>query len=211
MKNNKFCVFLDAGHGGTDRHGNYTTSPDKMHRHIVCDCHQEGWFYEGVWNRELTERVSILLHDLRVPHCKIYHPWMDTPLQSRLMMANQLAKHFDASILISNHANAGGGSGYEHYTSPGYTRSDRLGELQWESVQRYFGDSITFRSDTSDGDHDKEARFYVLTRSVMPALLVEHLFFDHHEDVQLLMEEDVIDRFAQAQVETIMEYQSRVL
>ena len=62
------------------------------------------------------------------------------------------------------------------------------------------------RSDMSDGDHDKEANFYMLRKTVMPAILIEHLFFDNYRDALLMFDEDVIERFVEAQVRTIINY-----
>jgi N-acetylmuramoyl-L-alanine amidase len=62
------------------------------------------------------------------------------------------------------------------------------------------------RTDRTDGDYDKEARFYVLTRTVMPAVLIEHLFFDNYQDARLLMDPETVDRFAEAQVRTIIDF-----
>jgi N-acetylmuramoyl-L-alanine amidase len=42
------------------------------------------------------------------------------------------------------------------------------------------------RFDTSDGDHDKEANFYVIKAAKMPATLIEVLFFDNYSDYKLL-------------------------
>jgi N-acetylmuramoyl-L-alanine amidase len=41
----------------------------------------------------------------------------------------------------------------------------------------------------------------------MPAILVEHLFFDNYEDAKLLMDDEIVERFAEAQVRTIIEAQ----
>ncbi len=38
------------------------------------------------------------------------------------------------------------------------------------------------RTDYSDGDLDKERRFYVLTRTKMPAILTENFFMDNFEE-----------------------------
>ena len=38
----------------------------------------------------------------------------------------------------------------------------------------------------SDGDIDKESQFYVLRKTVCPAVLIENLFFDNRADFELL-------------------------
>lgn len=40
----------------------------------------------------------------------------------------------------------------------------------------------------------------------MPAILVEHLFFDNYEDALLLMDDEIVERFAEAEVRTVIDY-----
>ena len=42
----------------------------------------------------------------------------------------------------------------------------------------------------------------------MPAILIEHLFFDNYEDAKLLMDEEIQELFAEAQVRAIIEFLS---
>jgi N-acetylmuramoyl-L-alanine amidase len=205
-----FLVFLDAGHGGLDADGNYVTAPSKQAKHSSGTFHKDGWFYEGVWNRTLTNAVARKLGHLGIPYYMVSHAYEDIHLSYRVDVANWLAKKVRNTLYVSNHANAGGGSarGFEIFTSPGRTKSDQVAELHWNNVKDLLGNRITrYRSDTSDGDHDKEARFYVLTRTSMPAILVEHLFFDNFEDAKLLLDDEIVERFAEAQVRTIIEAQ----
>ncbi|MEL6655824.1 MAG: N-acetylmuramoyl-L-alanine amidase [Bacteroidota bacterium] len=206
-----FLVFLDAGHGGLDADGNYVTAPSKQFKHSSGTFHKDGWFYEGVFNRTLTNRVAQKLRDLSIPYYMVSHEYKDIHLSYRVDLANWYAKKVRKSLYISNHANAGGGRarGYEVFTSPGATKSDQVATLHWDNVKELLGDRISrYRSDTSDGDVDKEQRFFVLTRTSMPAILVEHLFFDNLEDAKLLMDDEIVERFAEAQVRTIIEAQS---
>jgi N-acetylmuramoyl-L-alanine amidase len=62
------------------------------------------------------------------------------------------------------------------------------------------------RNQASGGDHDNEANFYILRKTNVPAILIEHLFFDNFDDATLLMDDSVVDLFAEAQVRTIIEY-----
>lgn len=202
-----FLVFLDAGHGGLNAAGEYVTAPSKQFRHDGGTFHQQGWFFEGVWNRVLTDRVAQKLERLRIPYYLVSHEYLDTPLEQRVDVANWFARRVSKTLFVSNHSNAGGGQarGFEIYTSPGKTRSDVVADMHWDHVKELMSNDITrFRSDNSDGDHDKEARFYVLTRTSMAAILIEHLFFDNFDDASLLIRDDIIDRFAEAQVRTIV-------
>lgn len=203
-------VYLDAGHGGlAPGNGTYTTHPDKQFRHGNQSFHRFGWFYEGVWNRDMLVRVFKRLRALSIRTIIVSHAWQDTPLAQRTERANWYHKNWRPGILVSLHANASpthNARGYEVYTSPGPTSADLLAELHWQATRDLLGNRIRMRDDISDGDHDKEAQFWMLQKTVMPAILVEHLFFDQHEDAQLLMDETILDLFAEATVRAIVEY-----
>ncbi len=208
-----FCVYLDAGHGGLDQKGNYVTAPSKQFQHSTSDFHDGGWFYEGVWNRTLTDRVAAKLKELGIHHVVVSHEYLDVSLHYRVDKANWYYRNYKKGIFISNHSNASSSHrarGFEVYTTPGVTKSDTVAEYHWENVKDLLSDYIELRSDTSDGDHDKEARFFVLTRTAMPAILVEHLFFDNYEDAKLLMDDEIVERFAEAQVRTIIDSMNKL-
>jgi N-acetylmuramoyl-L-alanine amidase len=73
-------------------------------------------------------------------------------------------------------------------------------------VENLLGKEITMRSDLSDGDRDKEADYQIIRDTQMPAILIEHLFFDQYEDAVLLFREDFIERFAEAQVRALLDF-----
>lgn len=206
-----FMVFLDAGHGGILRNGQYATAPSKQWRHPQGTFHGDGWFYEGVWNRTLTNRVSNKLRNLDIQHLIVSHEFLDTSLAYRVELANWYHQRVARTLYLSNHSNAATTTarGFEVYTSPGTTGSDAIADDHMTNVRNLLGDRITYRTDRSDGDQDREAKFYVLTKTAMPAVLVEHLFFDNYQDALLLMDDDVVERFAEAQVRTIINYMNR--
>jgi N-acetylmuramoyl-L-alanine amidase len=213
-KDNDFCVFLDAGHGGIDPKTKvYTTFNRKCFKHSHGKFHRGGWFYEGVWNRTLTNKVASRLKDLGVNYKIVSHEYKDTRLRERVKKANELSKMYKKSLYVSNHSNTYNGKvrGFEIYTSPGSTTSDRVAQYLWDRTKELFGDTIRFRPDMSDGDIDKEERFFVLTKTIMPAMLIEHLYFDNYDDAFLLMQKETVNNFAAAQVETILAYRDGVL
>jgi N-acetylmuramoyl-L-alanine amidase len=61
------------------------------------------------------------------------------------------------------------------------------------------------RRDTKDGDPDKEANFYVLKHTAMPAILSENFFMTNKKECKLLMSEDGRDRIAKIHFEMIKE------
>ena len=204
-----FCVYLDAGHGAIDPQGNYVTAPGKMYQHSRGTFHQGSTFYEGVWNRRLTNLVAYKLEKLGITYKFLHHDYLDYSLPYRADTANWYHLNYKKGIVISNHANASGvgtARGFEVYTTPGVTPSDTLAELLWQQVTLLLSDHIRLRPDLRDQDHDKEARFYILRKTLMPAMLVEHLFFDNFEDAQLLMHDFIVDMFAEAQVRAIIQF-----
>lgn len=217
MNSNKkkdFCVFLDAGHGGINPDNNkYTTSPNKRFKHLGYNFHNGPWFYEGVSNRIITNKVSEILNEKRINNVIVSHPYQDTHLTHRAELANNLCKNYINSIYISNHSNAFNtdARGFEIFTSPGITKSDKLAKIYWDEFDREFNSldkTIKMREGDDKSHHDKEARFTVLVRTVMPAILTEHLFFDNIEDTLLLFDPVFQDRIANVQVRAIEVYMS---
>lgn len=204
------CIFLDPGHGGLHPvTQEYTTAPDKQYAHDHGEFHCDGWFYEGVSNRVLCERIAAKLLRLGFPCYQVAHEWDDTPLPVRVDRANVTSAMYERSVYLSIHSNAfqgGRARGFEVFTSPGDTESDRLAEAIYARTVREMGKLITYRPDTSDGDNDREANFYVLRHTTMPAVLVEYLFFDNYEDAVLLTDPVIQDRLAEATVSGILRY-----
>ncbi|GAB5551379.1 MAG: hypothetical protein Sapg2KO_09700 [Saprospiraceae bacterium] len=204
-----FCVFLDAGHGGLDLEGKYVSAPGKQFKHSRGTFHGDGWFYEGVFNRTIVSLVASKLRNLGFQVLILSHDYLDTPLSTRTDKANWYYENFSRGILLSSHGNASPshrGRGFEVYTSRGETKADRIAELHWKNVETLLGDRIVMRMDQKDNDLDKEANFWILRRTKMPAILIEHLFFDNYEDALLLMDDEIVELFAEAQVRTVIEY-----
>lgn len=194
-----FYLYLDAGHGGLDEYGHYTTAPAKMYDHGEgYEFHDGGKFYEGVFNRQVAERVKAkfkFVHQER--YCiPTYHPIKDTPLHNRTNYANKLYKEIGMDgFMVSIHANAGNGTGFEIFTSPGNTKSDMIAEFIYNEVSRKFP-GYKLRPDIRDGDPDKEAPFWMLTKSAMPAVLIECGFFDNPKDAEMMMSSVFQDKIA---------------
>jgi N-acetylmuramoyl-L-alanine amidase len=107
-------------------------------------------------------------------------------LSERAAQANQFG-----ATLVSIHANAGGGTGFECFTTPGQTESDKLATALLAAYAREstgFEGPLPGRYDTKDGDPDKEARFTVLTDTKGPAVLIELGFLDRESDLKLMLE-----------------------
>lgn len=212
MKANKFCIFLDAGHGGINPKvklpNGYTTYPSKCSQHNNGTFHSYGWFFEGVFNRAVAEIIEQHLIDFGFSVMKVYDPIIDVSLSKRIGKANFAAKNFGDSLYLSIHGNAATNNkarGWEVFTSPGQTRSDIMAEFLYNEVKDTFKNWI-FRADTSDGDHDKEERFAVLTQTDMPAVLSENGFFTNFHDAKMMFDIEFQKAMALSHARAVVDY-----
>ena len=185
---------LDNGHGGIID-GVYQTSGKRSP--IWPDKRQ---LFEGEFNRAIVERLMKLMEEHGYVYKNIAPELTDVELWDRT--ENRADDYYDRitedCIYVSIHANAGGGTGFEVFTSPGQTKSDEYAEIWIEEYAKEFPE-LRLRDDESDGDHDKEARFWVLTKTKMPSVLIECAFMDTlTPDCELLMSEEGRDRMAKA-------------
>ena len=111
-----------------------------------------------------------------------------------------LANSWGADIFISLHCNSAeneNAKGYEIWTSPGDTLGDRLATCIYGEITDEFP-NMTGRADYSDGDPDKESRFFVLIHTEAPACLIETAFISNAEDALLLADVAWQERYARA-------------
>ena len=147
--------------------------------------------------KEKAVSAGLLVVEL-VPETK------DVPLADRCTRANSWHDVTIArAVLLSMHSNAGGGTGFEVYTSRGNTMADYYATVIFTALKTAFPD-LKMRSDLSDGDVDKEADFYILKHTRCPAVLCENLFMDNFADCRLLMQEDFRQKLADAYVEAMI-------
>jgi N-acetylmuramoyl-L-alanine amidase len=127
------------------------------------------------------------------------------PLADRAKFANTLG-----AKLVSIHANAGGGTGFECFTTPGQTESDKLAT---SLLSHYAGEFAgwTTRYDMKDGDPDKEARFTVLTGTEKASVLFELGFMDRPEDLRRMVSSDFVERAARALYLGILQHEGLTL
>lgn len=124
------------------------------------------------------------------------HDTLNQSLQTRCDIANKAG----ADLFISVHVNAGGGSGEEVYHFPGSTNGQRLaGIALYYLVQQcgWYNRGI------------KAAKFIVLEKTKMPAILTENGFIDNVSDASLLVAEDFRQRIAIAHAKAVCDYFGR--
>ena len=117
-----------------------------------------------------------------------------------LSVRTSLANDWGAELFVSIHCNSAANpsaAGYEVWTSPGDTAGDALATCIYEQIAAEFPDRAG-RTDYSDGDPDKESRFYVLVHTNAPACLVEMAFISNDEEAALLSDVAWQTRYARA-------------
>jgi N-acetylmuramoyl-L-alanine amidase len=210
MNKDRFTIFLDAGHGGLNPKFHiphrYTTYPSKCFQHNNnIPYHGYGWFFEGVFNRDLAKLLEAKLLTEGFNVIKLYHEIDDTPLKARIIKANNY-KNYEQAILISIHGNAGmkGANGWEIFTSPGKSKSDEIATYIYDEVKNT--NLFRMRPDITEGDPDKEANFYVLTQSKVPAVLSENGFFTDRNDSNKMFSKEGQEKLADAHFRGIVKY-----
>jgi N-acetylmuramoyl-L-alanine amidase len=188
---------FDNGHGGVIG-GVYQTAGKRSPQ---WEC---GVLYEGEFNRVIVDGVIKKLKAMCKPYYHACPELEDISLKERVKRTNKFYNESGKKgYLISIHANAGGGTGWEIFTSPGQTSSDAIAEEFAKGFQKNLPEHRA-RVDMSDGDLDKEERFYVLTQTAGPAILVEVAFMDNKDDYKKLWDETFRQRVIDSLVESIL-------
>lgn len=192
-------VLIDNGHG--------SNTPGKRS--------PDGELMEYAYTREIAALVYFGLRSEGIEAELLVKEEVDVPLAERVRRVNEECAALGKSnvILVSIHCNAAGdGSqwmkahGWEVYTSPGLTKADRLADCIFEAASLWLPETTKMRTDMTDGDPDKEARFYILRHTKCPAVLTENLFMDNKEDCRYLLSLVGKATIAKIHVEGIKKY-----
>ena len=107
--------------------------------------------------------------------------------------------------MFSVHGNAGGGTGWECYTSVGQTKADAIATVLCNEAEKEFApDGWKMRFDHTDGDPDKEENFYILKHTSCPTVLTENFFMDTKDDCKLIFSGSGRQRVADMHVAAIV-------
>ena len=202
-KDNAPVVLFDPGHGGMID-GVYQT--DKRFDINKPGSYTKGYVHsmgvgiaEGEFNRDIMNRVCKYMDMVGLPYKKIVDTEEDVPLRKRSDDINEYYYNENKRCFVcSIHANAGKGTGKEIFTSPGETNADPMAEIM---ILRMDDDlpELRLRADKSDGDHDKEAKFWMVTKTAPPAFLIECAFMDTLKpDCELMISDEGRERFAKS-------------
>jgi N-acetylmuramoyl-L-alanine amidase len=178
-------VFINPGHGGND-----PGAVGKNLKEAEVNMRIARALYENyTWKNVMMSRWG----DIGVL-------WYKNHTSEAMERICRDANDWKANLFVSIHCNSedtGVARGFEIWTSPGQNESDKIATSIYNSVQNKFP-YMKMRSDISDGDIDKEERFYVLTHTTMPAVLIEAAFISNSEDETMLNEPNFIEGMAAA-------------
>ena len=175
---------IDAGHGGFIG-GEYVTAPAKMHQF------EDGFtVYEGAFNRSVVAKLAYKLGCAGIPFSLVDNSQNDMTLRRRKQIINQRhEKEGFNTVLVSVHGNAGGGTGFEVFTTRGETKSDAVATVFFDELKNEFP-GVRMRTDTS-----------LMCRP--PAILTENLFFDNRHDAEIMMSDEGQTKIAMAHFNAI--------
>lgn len=186
-------ILIDSGHG---ENTSGKRSPN-------------GILKEWAWNKDCAKIVIETLKAKGYNVVPVNPEDEDISLSQRVSRINKYGKD---SILISIHINAAGDGtdwmkarGWSIWTSVGQTKSDNLATFIFAEAEKKWGEKRV-RKDKSDGDVDYEEEFYILRKSVCPAVLIEHFFMDNKEDYDYLCSPDSIYDCADVIVTGLINY-----
>lgn len=205
--NSNYLWLFDNGHGGIIN-GKYQTAGKRS------PVWPDGSvLYEGEFNRAIVNRLMKMCADAGIDAINLVDTQEDIPLSKRTEKANdiyrqQLDKDGKPCIYVSIHANGfnkESANGWSVYTSEGETKSDKIATILFEKASIEFPDEY-MRKDKRDGDVDKEANFWVLRKTIMPALLSENFFMTNYDNCHnYLLSEEGRDRIAKIHFQMIQE------
>ena len=187
MKNKRYTVCLDPGHHGKS----VNCSPDKTY-----------WEYKFAWDITQREKKLLEANGFNVVLTKDSEA-EDKSLTDRAMVSNA-AK---ADLLVSNHTNASGGSGWSNArgleiltSTAGETASRNIAANKM--IARFKEAGIVLRQPTLK--HDGELT--VLIKASAPAVLIEYGFHTNKEEVALMLSDAYKDKLAEATVRGVCDY-----
>lgn len=191
-KDKDITIILDAGHGKNTQGKCSPKWPDGTQ------------LFEWEFNRDIVKRIAEQLERDGIKYHILVPEDKDISLQERVRRADKIWKNTNKKcFLVSVHANAGGGTGCEVWTSVGKTKSDDIASIFWNEMKSEFS-TQKMRLDMTDGDVDKEKNYYILYNSKCPAILTENFFMDNEKDCkEILMKPLMRQKIANAHVNAI--------
>lgn len=203
LGNKRFVIFVDAGHGGINDNGSYTTLGKRAY-HSGHGLHERGHYYEGFENRIVAEAFIEACTERGIMCIRTYHPWKDTSLSARTELIRSYLRRGYYGYLHSFHSNAIASSnsasklestkGYMVFNTRGDSFSDDIATQHFKHVKEEVGNNWNYRTQMSDGDVDFEANFQMLRETDLSefedfgAILDEWGFHTSAADCQFIID-----------------------
>ena len=174
-------VCVDVGHGGKD----------------------PGALFDGMQEKDIVLDISLemkkLLENTGIKVIITRSTDISLDENTRMDIINKSG----ANILISNHLNMGGGDGCEVYHSV----SDKQGKELASNISKSISDSLKIgnRGAKTRVNSKGDDYYFIIRRSKMTALIIEHLFMDKESNLRLLKNEynHTVRKLATAVVDSI--------
>ena len=157
-------------------------------------CSPDGTLREWEWNRCCATVTADVLRGQGYRVILAVAEDEKISLTAPVQQANAMCRTYGKEnvLFISIHCNAAGNGkewksarGWSIWTTEGQTKSDRLATCIYHGAEQAFRGHL-IRKDMQDGDVDYESNFYVLRKTLCPAVLIEHFFMDNKEDCAFL-------------------------
>ena len=166
-------IYIDPGHGGSE--------PGAVGNNLI--------------EKNLTLDISLRQKDLfeKLGHVVKMSRTVDktVSLEARVQDANS----WGADIFISNHINAGGGTGIEVWHSIAGGKGKEYAARVEGELRKIFKSRGLKTREGRNGDY-----LFVIRETNMPAILNEFGFIDNAEDATKIKREDIRQKFAEAVV-----------
>ena len=193
---------IDSGHGGIDPLNCEPVTPGKRSPVFPEGSEFEGQrLIEGVRNRAVVNYLSLLLDQDGFKYTLICDTWKDCPLEVRTTKANQLIRKNpnEKFFFVSIHHDAFRGdwndaNGVSCHIFP----NSKTGRILAESFQRELVRSTGLKSRGI-----KENTFFVLRKTICPAVLTENGFMTNLKDASFAMSEEGSKKIAEGHFNAI--------
>jgi hypothetical protein len=192
----RFAFLINAGHGGVEPTTGQYFAPGKKTLHTNGKpYHHQGWFYEGVFNRQIAAEFIAKATNVGILCYPIHYPIADMPLKTITDTANGIARELALAnirtMFLSFHANAATNTTSPQNSAQGvcsfvFNANSRTGEI---------ARSVTLQLQNLFDRHGSRRRaslvlqnpLHITKFTSMPAILFELGFFDNPHNADLLM------------------------
>jgi N-acetylmuramoyl-L-alanine amidase len=205
----KACLILDPAHG-IDTQGK--RSPDSKFLE---------WMGSRMWINMLLKYLTDVPFDVKYPfyipiteynllHAR--HVYNEPGIMKRRDKYTEMSKEYDKTLVLSFHANAqsnqmkwGQASGFELWTSLGWTEADELSNL----IIGNFTDLFTKIRSNGPGDASKDANFTVISGGGYVGILFEAGFMDSKIDCANLLDQEWNKKLVSAYATSIFQIMNK--